>query len=161
VVQAWRFFSAEVCRVEALSPHFVRVTFAGDELGRFADNGFDQRIKLILPLPDSGFAHLPLHEDWYASWRALPDEKRNPVRTYTVRAVRREMRQVDLDMVLHGATGPASRWAAQVSPGMPARLMGPSTTSTACTAASTRCGRSPSRPEAGAPSTPGWPARPG
>jgi NADPH-dependent ferric siderophore reductase len=114
VVEAWRFFEAEVRAVRVLSPHFVRVTFTGAELDPVADNGFDQRIKLVLPLDEGGFEYLPTHPDWYAAWRSLPDHRRNPVRTYTVRAVRPQLREVDLDMMLHGATGPASRWAIEV-----------------------------------------------
>ena len=32
----------------ALSPSFVRVTLAGDDLDELADNGYDQRVKLLL-----------------------------------------------------------------------------------------------------------------
>ena len=39
-----------------LSPSFVRVTFTGEDLDRFADNGYDQRIKLVFPLPGAGLA---------------------------------------------------------------------------------------------------------
>ncbi len=102
------------------------MTLTGDDLDRFADNGFDQRIKLVLPLPGSGFEHLPAGgPDWYTAWRALPDDKRNPFRTYTVRAVRPRLREVDIDMVRHGVTGPASRWATDAAPGSVACLMGP------------------------------------
>ncbi|MCY1145599.1 siderophore-interacting protein [Actinoplanes sp. Pm04-4] len=121
----WRFFATEVREVRRLSPHFVRVTFTGDDLDHFADNGFDQRIKLIPPLPGHGLAHLPTGEDWYTDWRALPEEHRNPIRTYTVRAVRPHLREVDVDMVLHGVNGPASRFAAEAGPGAPAYLLGP------------------------------------
>ncbi|GID33313.1 siderophore-interacting protein [Paractinoplanes brasiliensis] len=121
----WRFFATEVRAVRRLSPHFVRVTFTGDDLDLFADNGYDQRIKLIPPLPGSGLAHLPTGADWYTQWRELPAEQRNPIRTYTVRAVRPELREVDIDMVLHGVDGPASRFAVEAAPGTPAYLMGP------------------------------------
>jgi NADPH-dependent ferric siderophore reductase len=124
-VAPWRFFAVEVRAVRRLSPTFLRVTFTGDDLDRFADNGYDQRIKFILPLPGHGLDHLPRGEDWYAEWCALPDEHRNPMRTYTVRAVRPEVREVDLDMALHGAAGPASSWAEQARPGTTACLMGP------------------------------------
>jgi NADPH-dependent ferric siderophore reductase len=125
VPQPWRFFRTEVRRVHRLSPHFLRVTFTGDDLDKLADNGFDQRIKLIPPLPRSGLAHLPTGEDWHARWRDLPEEQRNPIRTYTVRAVRPAAREVDVDMVLHGVHGPASRWAAEAAPGSIAALLGP------------------------------------
>jgi NADPH-dependent ferric siderophore reductase len=78
-----------------------------------------------VPLPDSGMRHLPTGPDWYARWRALPAEQRNPVRTYTVRAVRPHLCEVDLDIVLHGDVGPASRWAGSVEPGEELALLGP------------------------------------
>ncbi|BBH68868.1 siderophore-interacting protein [Actinoplanes sp. OR16] len=121
----FRFFPVEVLRVDRLSPNFVRVTFTGDDLDRFADNGYDQRIKLIPPLEGSGFDHMPEGLDWYTQWRDLPEERRNPIRTYTVRGVRRHLREVDVDMVLHGVSGPASRWAVSARPGTKALLMGP------------------------------------
>jgi NADPH-dependent ferric siderophore reductase len=121
----FRFFDVEVVRINRLSPNFVRVTFTGEDVGRFGDNGFDQRIKLIPPLEDSGFEHMPAGPDWYTQWRELPDERRNPIRTYTVRGVRQHLREVDVDMVLHGVSGPASRWAVNAVPGSKALLMGP------------------------------------
>ncbi|MPZ29101.1 MAG: siderophore-interacting protein [Micromonosporaceae bacterium] len=125
-VLPWRLFAVRVRRVCRLSPTFRRVTFTGPDLDRFADNGFDQRIKLVLPLPGAGgMAHLPGGPDWYARWRELPDEQRNPVRTYTVRAVRPADREVDVDLVRHGDVGPASRWAGVVRPGDAAALVGP------------------------------------
>jgi NADPH-dependent ferric siderophore reductase len=124
-VLPWRFFAAEVRAVRRLSPSFVRITFTGDDLDRFADNGYDQRIKLLTPLPATGFADLPTGPDWYTRWRDLPDDRRNPIRTYTVRAVRPDLREVDVDMVLHGSTGPASKFAAEARPGDVAYLMGP------------------------------------
>jgi NADPH-dependent ferric siderophore reductase len=125
VILPWRFFHTTVREVKRLSPSFLRVTLTGDDLDLFADNGFDQRIKLIPPLPGHGHDHLPTGEDWYTRWSDLPDEHRNPIRTYTVRAVRPELREVDLDMVLHGVHGPASRWADAAGPGSTVCLMGP------------------------------------
>ncbi|MFC7533797.1 siderophore-interacting protein [Actinoplanes sp. GCM10030250] len=121
----FRFFPVEVARVTRLSPNFLRVTFTGDDVDRFADNGWDQRIKLIPPLPGSGHDHLPTGSDWYTRWRTLPGDQRNAIRTYTVRAVRADRREVDVDMVLHGVNGPASRWAAEARPGSTAVIMGP------------------------------------
>lgn len=123
--EPWRFFRTEVRRAHRLSPSFVRVTLAGDDLDRLADNGFDQRIKFVPPLPETGFSTLPTGPGWYAEWRALPEHQQNPIRTYTVRAVRPDVREVDIDMVLHGDSGPATRWAARAEPGAPAYLLGP------------------------------------
>ena len=120
-----------------LSPSFVRVTFTGDDLDRFADNGFDQRIKLILPLPGDERLTCRAARTGTRRWRALPDERRNPVRTYTVRAVRPDLREVDVDIVLHGDGGPASRWARRVRPGDEIAILGPDAGYDGTTAAST------------------------
>ena len=125
----FRMFSVEVARVRRLSPSFVRLTFTGDDLDLMADNGYDQRVKLILPLAGHGLAPLPTGEDWYAAWRRLPEELRNPIRTYTVRRVRHAAREVDVDMVVHGpgetSLGPACRFALGARPGDRAVLVGP------------------------------------
>lgn len=122
---AYRTFRARVAAVQQLTPHFTRITFTGPELGDFGTAGLDQRIKVVLPLPDSGFRHFPDDADWYQAWRELPVERRNPFRTYTVRAVRTLPREVDVDFVGHGDGGPASRWAARAQPGDEALLIGP------------------------------------
>jgi NADPH-dependent ferric siderophore reductase len=128
---AYLLFHVEVRAVTRLTPSFLRITFTGAELDRFADNGDDQRINLVLPGPDGEPLVPPTsatgseEADWYSYWLALPDEQRNPLRTYTVRQVRTEPREVDVDFVLHGDGGPASRWAGSVAVGDPAQLVGP------------------------------------
>ncbi|GAA2040273.1 hypothetical protein GCM10009819_27160 [Agromyces tropicus] len=122
---AYRGFRASVARVRRLTPHFTRVTFSGEELAGFGTAGLDQRVKVVLPLPESGFAHFPDGEDWYAAWRDLPADRRNPFRTYTIRAVRPEAREVDIDFVAHGDAGPGSAWAELARPGDEIVLVGP------------------------------------
>ncbi|MHA7132781.1 siderophore-interacting protein [Oerskovia turbata] len=124
-IHPYRTFDVQVRRVQRLTPSFLRVTFTGHDLHEFADNGLDQRIKLVLPAPDGGYAHLDRTSEWYAAWRAQPEERRNPLRTYTVRAVRPDVSEVDVDFVLHGDTGPASRWALAARPGTEVVLLGP------------------------------------
>lgn len=125
VLYPYRVFDVEVLRSARLSPSFLRITFAGADLDSFADLGFDQRIKLALPLPEAGLDYLPSGPDWYPRWRELPEDQRNPVRTYTVRAVRQAAREVDVDFVLHGDRGSASRWAAVARPGARVAIVGP------------------------------------
>ncbi|NLG20948.1 MAG: siderophore-interacting protein [Actinomycetales bacterium] len=124
-VATWRFFDVTVARLEQLSPSFLRVTFTGQDLHEYADLGLDARMKLVLPAPEGAYEHLPRGEDWFQQWRGLPEEHRNPIRTYTTRAVRPEVAEVDVDVVLHGDAGPASRWANRVQVGDAAVLMGP------------------------------------
>jgi NADPH-dependent ferric siderophore reductase len=123
-------FPVQVAAVRRLSPSLVRVTFAGETLRHFADNGYDQRFKLIFPAPACGFDKMPTSERWYSELRALPEEEQCGVRTYTVRAVRRQAREVDVDMVVHEARteaecGPALRWLREAAVGDPLLLLGP------------------------------------
>ena len=124
-VPAYRTFAAQVSRLQRLSPSFLRVTFTGPDLDLFASNGLDQRIKVLLPLPGRGLVDVPTGPDWYGEWRALPAERQVPIRTYTVRAVRTDPVEVDVDFVLHGATGPASAWAERATVGDEVVLVGP------------------------------------
>jgi NADPH-dependent ferric siderophore reductase len=110
-VPVYRPFPVQVARLRRLSPSFLRVTFTGADMADLTSNGRDQRIKVMLPLPGRGIDDCPSEADWYGAWRALPAERRMPIRTYTIRALRPERGEVDVDFVLHGATGPASAWA--------------------------------------------------
>lgn len=123
-IAPYRLFRVEVRRRQRLSPSFLRITVTGADLDGFADNGYDQRIKLMLPLPGHGLPDLP-DTDWFGHWRALPDERRSPIRTYTVRHVRPAAREVDVDIVDHQGTGPAARWAETAGPGDEVALVGP------------------------------------
>jgi NADPH-dependent ferric siderophore reductase len=117
-----------VSRVARLSPSFVRLTFTGPELEHFSDVGLDQRIKLVLPLAGSGFDHFPVGSDdwsWWERWRELPASEQNPLRTYTARAIRPHMGEVDVDFVCHGDGGPASAWATSASVGDELIIVGP------------------------------------
>ena len=118
-------FAVRVHRMERLSPSFLRITFTGEDLDLFADRGNDQRIKIVLPVPGQGLPDFPVGSDWYSIWRRLSVEHRSPIRTYTVRRARPEVREIDVDVVLHGDGGPASRWAAAARPGDEVLVVGP------------------------------------
>ncbi|MFI6595070.1 siderophore-interacting protein [Nonomuraea sp. NPDC050536] len=125
MIEPFRMFSVRVDRLRRLSPTFLRVTFTGEDLHLFADNGFDQRIKLILPVPGHGLAHVPTGPDWFTRWRSLPDDRRNPIRTYTIREVRHAERAIDVDMVVHADGGPAAHWAETAREGDAIVVFGP------------------------------------
>ena len=128
VVSPFRVFAVEVARIEDLSPSFRRFTFTGADLDQFADTGLDQRVKLILAAPSCPGNPLDAlcgASDWYGCWRAMPDTVRPVLRTYTVRAVRQDAREIDVDMVLHGDVGPATRWARRAQPGDTLAICGP------------------------------------
>ena len=121
----YRCFTVRVKRVDRLTPHFIRVTFHSDDLQYFGTDSLDQRIKVVLPLAETGLDTFPQGGDWWDAWRALPNEQRNPFRTYTVRAVRPAEREVDVLFVSHGDSGPASSWVANATAGDEAILVGP------------------------------------
>lgn len=128
--RAWSLFDVRVVAARRLTPNLVRVTLAADSTGgaaltaadvagrtalaHFADCGFDQRIKVLLPSRPGG--DIPLHdpEHWYRDLRSMPDGDRPVARTYTVRSMRyagSADAEIDIDLVLHGTDGPASAWA--------------------------------------------------
>lgn len=123
------FFPVRVTRVVDVTPSFRRFTFGGESLARWRDPGWDQRIKIVLPLAGRDLSDFPRGEDWYLRWRDLPDADRPPFRTYTVRQVRSG--EVDVDMVVHPVDGPASAWIAEAGVGDEVLLLGPTTDSAA------------------------------
>ncbi|HKH07800.1 MAG TPA: siderophore-interacting protein [Agromyces sp.] len=131
----YRVFDTVVAELERMSPHFVRVTFRSEELRDLGWDGPDQRIKVVLPIAvdgpagHHGYAGFPRGGDWLAAWRALPDERRNPIRTYTIRATRPELGELVVDFVAHGDSGPASRWIGAAAVGDPMLLIAPDATS--------------------------------
>jgi NADPH-dependent ferric siderophore reductase len=127
----YRPFRASVVAVRELSPHFTRVTFTGPDLATFGTLGLDQRINLIFPLPGVGMSDCGWDDErtlaegtWYTAWRALPNDRRNPLRVYTVRGIRPQSRELDVDFVVHG-DGPAARWLAAATPGDELIVIGP------------------------------------
>ncbi len=108
-----RFFDVEVCSIERLSPSFIRIGFKGDMVKNMRMHAPDQWIKLFIPNADGSVIHV---ED-QAQYNGLPKDTRPPIRTYTIRALRPELNEFDVDFVLHGDEGPASRWAMNVEIG--------------------------------------------
>ena len=119
------FFRVSVSRIVDLTPTFRRFTFTGEQLHRYGDPGYDQRIKVVFPTPGLTLDDMPTGDDWYTTWRDLPTDRRLPFRTYTTRAVRNEMREVDVDMVAHDVSGPASAWIADAKIGDELLIMAP------------------------------------
>ncbi|MPQ96654.1 siderophore-interacting protein [Modestobacter sp. I12A-02628] len=124
----YRFFTTRVARVARLSPAFVRITLTGPDLADFGVAGDDQRIKLVLRRDGEPFEDLLDSPAWYETYLAMPEDRRPHVRTYTVRAARPEVAELDVDLVLHGLdgghAGPAASWAAVAAPGDPVVVMG-------------------------------------
>jgi NADPH-dependent ferric siderophore reductase len=116
----------EVVRTEQLTPHLIRVVLGGQGFDTFVPkNEFTDAYVKIAFVPggvDVAALPQPLTMD---SFNELPAEQRPTVRTYTVRRVDPERREISIDFVVHGEHGVAGPWAASAAPGQPAYLTSP------------------------------------
>lgn len=119
-------FITSVLRREAIGHPFVRVTLRGGDLDRFSPVGADQFLYLLLPPPGRTELTIDASFDWRA-YRAMAVADRPVGAYYTVRHYRPHVAEVDLDIVVHGHLGCASRWAARARQGDPVALWGPRT----------------------------------
>ena len=113
---AYLLMNFVVIRRERLSPSFIRLTFVNEDGLAFTSWGPDQRVKLYLPKLGREEPKLPL-TDWNAAWQKLDADQRPARRSYTVRDIRPDTGELDIDFVDHGVEGPASAWAFQASVG--------------------------------------------
>ncbi|MGW2237478.1 siderophore-interacting protein [Streptomyces sp. NPDC001759] len=127
VAAPFRFFSLQVTRTRRLGPSLVRVTFTGEDLAQCLSHGLDQSLSLFVPHPGQSAPVVPLDlgDGWWQAWRELPDDVRAVMRSYTLRALRHDPDEIDIDFVLHTPAGPASAWAARAVAGDDVLILGP------------------------------------
>jgi NADPH-dependent ferric siderophore reductase len=116
----------QVISSEQLTPHMIRLVLGGTGFDTFKPSEFaDSYVKIVIVRDDVEVGALPqpLTLD---SFNELPEERRPVVRTYTVRHVDADRREITVDFVVHGDHGVAGPWALSAQPGQPAYLMGPS-----------------------------------
>ncbi|MBP2318589.1 siderophore-interacting protein [Nesterenkonia lacusekhoensis] len=123
-----------VIRREQIRPHMVRLILGGDgfEGIEFRDHQAessgertpctDQYIKLLFADPALG---LQRPYDMEALREELPVEQMPVTRTYTIRHVDRQLRQIWVDFVTHGDQGLAGPWAENAQPGDTISFFGP------------------------------------
>ena len=121
----YKLFDVTLQRKTQLSPHMMRITLAHPSVNDMATWAPDQRVKLFFPAADGSPARLAQGEGWYARFKAMIADRRPAMRTYTIRHLRAEQGEVDIDFVLHGETGPASRWALRAQPGDSMQILAP------------------------------------
>ncbi|WGW13746.1 siderophore-interacting protein [Saxibacter everestensis] len=106
----YRAFRVRVARTTRLSASFVRVTFTGDDVRLLRADAPDQRIKVVLPAAGQDRVEFDGGPGWYDAFKLSDPAHRPILRTYTIRAIRPDDDEVDVDFVLHGDSGPASGW---------------------------------------------------
>lgn len=111
-----------VQRVEALTPHFSRVTVQGDGLAAYRTILPADAFKLMIPPDGVGSVRMPkMSPDGLPVW---PQDRPMPLmRAFTVRTFDPETRRLTFDVAVHG-TGPAMTWLEQTRPGDTVVLIG-------------------------------------
>ncbi|HDS1736020.1 MULTISPECIES: siderophore-interacting protein [Pseudomonas] len=122
---AYRIFDIQLKAIEPLSPSLRRYVFTGEDVRHMNTLAADQRIKLFFPSPSGQLPSLPKDGKWQQARRGLPAEHTPPMRTYTIRQLDREAREVAVDFVLHGVNGPASAWATHARLGDRLQMVAP------------------------------------
>lgn len=95
-----------VSQKEFITPHYIRITLTGDDFDQFAQAQVGDNNKIFLPEAGQSFTRA-----------SLEGKPQGTMRTYTLRALRHDTREMVVDFVAHGEEGPASRWAIQAKPG--------------------------------------------
>jgi NADPH-dependent ferric siderophore reductase len=113
----------EVVEVSVLAPRMRRVVLGGDGLEAYAPTAWTDEYVNVRFLPPGAPWSVPF--DLEAA-RSGPPEHRPRARRYSVRAWDAAARRLTLDVVVHGDSGVAGRWAASAAPGDRLQFTGPS-----------------------------------
>ncbi len=106
-----------VTQARHISPGMIRVTLTAPHLHDLPAGKEGANCKIFLPQPGEGEA---------AFEQRLAHGPRPVVRTFTVRHIRQNVGEIDIDFVDHGDQGPASAWARAAHPGTICGFRGPS-----------------------------------
>ena len=94
----------QVLQIQDVTPSMRRLTLVGDGLRNFATDKAAQWVKVFFP---------------------APDQRAPASRAYTIRRLNPTDGQVELDLVLHGDSGPASYWVTRAKIGDTLQLSAP------------------------------------
>lgn len=114
-----RYGIATVLRKVNLSPHMIRITLGSDFISRFPQDCAGGHLKLIVP---------PANTNIHAFRAAVEAGTfKQSLRTYTIRHIRAERNEIDIDFVSHGSQGIAGPWATKATLGNQIALSMPGT----------------------------------
>jgi NADPH-dependent ferric siderophore reductase len=117
--------AVEVSRAERLTPHLIRVTFAGPDLEGFVNPGPAGHVRLWFP--QAGLDR-PVLPEWGEDGPVMAEGMQPPAtRVYTPRRWDAAASTLDVDFVTHeGIDGPGTQWAKNAAPGSALVISGPS-----------------------------------
>lgn len=100
-----------------LTPNYIRITLTGDDVPLFAETTPGINNKIFIPPAGVNEIHFPDFNYSTGEWSHAPEHLKPVIRTYTHRAIDVEKKEMTIDFVAHGETGPASAWAIHAKPG--------------------------------------------
>jgi len=98
------------------TPHYIRITFTGDDVPVFAETTPGVNNKIFIPPAGLNEIHFPDFDYETGEWTHPAEHLRPTIRTYTHRAIDLEKNEMTMDFVAHGESGPASAWAIHAKP---------------------------------------------
>lgn len=106
----------QVKSIVDISPSIRSITFTGEKLANYPTKCEGGHLKIFIAPDHQSQPALPFLTEKGRSW---PEDKPRPfVRTYTVRAIRPELNEIDIEFAMHeGVTGPAYLFARDAKPG--------------------------------------------
>ncbi len=112
-------FPMTVTAVRTLSEPVRRITFQAPEFGQYTPSGPDEYFALIFPARPGQAVVMPNADrvNVRTTVAQIPEAQRPQMRWYTVRALRPDAGEIDVDIVVHGDSGPGSAWALRAAPG--------------------------------------------
>lgn len=99
----------ELVDKQMLSSSFIRLTFKAADMKYLQAFQPDQWVKLVFP--EAGKKLGKYTKMTMKVYYLTPVKLRPPIRNYTIRFLRPEVNELDIDFVVHGDEGPASSWA--------------------------------------------------
>ncbi|MFC0227295.1 siderophore-interacting protein [Serratia aquatilis] len=105
----------EVAKLCDITPHLRRITFSAPDLHDYPSESAAAHIKVFLPREGQAQPDLPTLSENGPVWPA--DAVHPLIRTYSIRAVRPELGEIDIEFALHDHSGPAVDFARKAKPG--------------------------------------------
>ena len=98
-----------------VTPNLRRITFTSETMDTYPSGCEGGHLKLFIAKDAPNAPVLPVLSDKGPVW---PEGKERPIaRTYTVRAIRPELKEIDIEFALHNDAGPAVDFAKNAKPG--------------------------------------------